>query len=151
MKKWIGRLVYVLNWPYIKFVLKSERAYVLLVDKRLAEVFLVKNLVRWHDTWWLPGGGLNRGENLIQAVCREAREEIGLRLDPAGLEEFLTLPGGNRRRAGKRTVFAYAFEKRALSYNRAEIAEAAWHSLAGEIAISDSFRPVIAKARRLYG
>ena len=150
MKKWVGRLIYALNWPYISLILKSERAYVLLVDKKLAEVFLVKNLVRWHDTWWLPGGGLNRGESLVQAVCREVREEIGLRLDPAGLEKLLTLPGKNKLRAGQRTVFTYAFEKRPLSFNRREIAEAGWHPLGGEIAINESFRPVIAKARRLY-
>ena len=109
MKKFIGRLIYVLNWPYIRFVLKSERVYVLLVDRALAEIFLVKNLVRWHDTWWLPGGGLVRGESRRQAACREVREEVGLKLDPGKLKEFISLPGSN------------------------------------------SFRPVIAKARTAYG
>ena len=35
--------------------------------------------------WGLPAGRLEEGERLIDAVVREAEEELGLRLDPASL------------------------------------------------------------------
>jgi ADP-ribose pyrophosphatase YjhB (NUDIX family) len=49
-------------------------------------VFLVQEcqvlLVRhtYHDAWYLPGGGVERGETLEQAIRREAKEEIGAAL-----------------------------------------------------------------------
>lgn len=38
--------------------------------------------------WNLPGGGVEPGEGLLGAVIREAREEVGLRLDPAALRSL---------------------------------------------------------------
>lgn len=35
--------------------------------------------------WGLPGGHVEPGETLAQAAAREAAEEVGVRLDPAGL------------------------------------------------------------------
>ena len=39
-------------------------------------VLLVKHT--YLEGWWLPGGGVDRGETLIQAVTREMREETGM-------------------------------------------------------------------------
>lgn len=47
-----------------------------LVDNQ-ERVFLVKNSYR--DGWHLPGGGVKRGETMMQAIQRELREEIGYR------------------------------------------------------------------------
>ncbi|HZM76866.1 MAG TPA: NUDIX domain-containing protein [Candidatus Limnocylindrales bacterium] len=54
------------------------------------------------DGWYnLPSGKLEAGESLIDAVVREAREEIGIRLDPAELRHAVTVqcrnPEGERR------------------------------------------------------
>jgi ADP-ribose pyrophosphatase YjhB (NUDIX family) len=39
--------------------------------------------------WWsLPGGALETGETLEQAVRREVREETGLEVEPAGVLEI---------------------------------------------------------------
>ncbi|HHT7141423.1 NUDIX hydrolase [Bacillus cereus group sp. MYBK226-2] len=48
------------------------------------EVLLAK--VRWRvDTWELPGGQVEEGEALDQAVCREIKEETGLTVKPIGI------------------------------------------------------------------
>lgn len=41
------------------------------------------------DVWGLPGGGLNRGEDPMEAARREVREELGIEL--ARIEAFATL------------------------------------------------------------
>lgn len=38
--------------------------------------------------WNLPGGAVESGEALLDAVTREAREEVGLRVDPAALRSL---------------------------------------------------------------
>lgn len=39
--------------------------------------------------WWsLPGGALEIGESLRDGVCREAREETGLEVEPLGVLEI---------------------------------------------------------------
>ncbi len=35
--------------------------------------------------WFLPGGGVNRGETLEQAACREAHEEVGAEIKSLAL------------------------------------------------------------------
>ena len=49
----------------------------------------------------LPSGKLEAGESLIDAVVREAREEIGIRVDPSQLRHAVTVqcrnPEGQRR------------------------------------------------------
>lgn len=47
-------------------------------------MLLVK--VHWRaDTWEIPGGQVEEGEALDQAVCREIKEETGLTVKPIGI------------------------------------------------------------------
>ncbi len=49
--------------------------------------------------WYLPGGGIERGETAIEAAVKEVREEAGLAIDPADLRlasihaNFVNFPG----------------------------------------------------------
>jgi len=52
---------------------------VIFNDKR--EVLLLKHRFRAGSGWGLPGGFMEQGEQPIEALRRELREEIGLELD----------------------------------------------------------------------
>ena len=41
------------------------------------------------STWGLPAGKLEKGETPRQAAAREVEEEVGIRLDPADLQEVV--------------------------------------------------------------
>jgi 8-oxo-dGTP diphosphatase len=64
----------------------------------------VSALLRWHDRlllcrqekpgkeyWLLPGGGVNGGETLLDALRRELREELGIAWDDLPLEGPIAL------------------------------------------------------------
>ena len=59
-------------------------------------VFMVKDgkllLVKhsYQDLWFLPGGGVKRGETIEEAVRREAREEVGAKLGDVKLFGIFT-------------------------------------------------------------
>ena len=60
-------------------------------------LYLLRNDPRHPGTWGLPGGKIDNGETLIQAIERECREEMGsmpeyIRLAP--LEKFTSADGG---------------------------------------------------------
>jgi mutator protein MutT len=63
-------------------------AYVGIILEKDNEVFLVqRNHTDWASGQWnFPGGLLEEDETLVQAVVREAQEEVGVVLDPAALE-----------------------------------------------------------------
>ncbi|UIP57280.1 NUDIX domain-containing protein [Agromyces marinus] len=68
-----------------------------LPDLHVAAIALVRDrrvlmvTARGRDVHYMPGGKLDAGETPAEAAAREALEEVGLVLDPAGLVEAFTV------------------------------------------------------------
>ncbi len=54
------------------------------VENAAGEILLVRTMDR-PDTWEMPGGRVEAGESLPDAVRREVEEESGIRIEPTGL------------------------------------------------------------------
>jgi ADP-ribose pyrophosphatase YjhB (NUDIX family) len=64
--------------PYVRI-----RAAAIIVED--GRILLVRHLKDGHEYWLLPGGGVDPGETLKDALCRELREEIDLAIVPGEL------------------------------------------------------------------
>jgi len=80
--KWSHRLVYraMRLWWRVRRPIKVGACVLLVRD---GAVLLVRHTYK--RSWFLPGGGVDRGESLEQAARREALEEVGATLGPLQL------------------------------------------------------------------
>jgi 8-oxo-dGTP pyrophosphatase MutT (NUDIX family) len=60
--------------PRLRLITVGVRALVLYQGK----VVLVRHRFHDRDRWYLPGGGVDNGEDAAQAALREAEEEAGI-------------------------------------------------------------------------
>jgi len=104
------------------------------------------------DLYTLPGGAVELGETLEQAVMREAREETGLKVEPvalAGHHEVLARDDAGRiERHFVILAFAARWIEGEVSLNE-ELAEALWlkpAELSG-LATTDGLADIVAAAR----
>jgi ADP-ribose pyrophosphatase YjhB (NUDIX family) len=83
---------------------------------------------RHHEGWGLPGGLVQRGEHVAAAAVREAREEIGVDLDPG----VLGPPIVNIDAAGRRVdvIFACTLDGLHPQAQEPEVLEARWFAVA---------------------
>lgn len=49
------------------------------------EILMVRQQHEGKDIWMVPGGGIEEGENSIEAAVREAKEETGLDIEVTGV------------------------------------------------------------------
>ena len=77
----------------------SVRAIIEVNDK-LAMVYVEK-----YDYYAFPGGGIEEGEDFHQALIREVKEEVGLRVIPETIEEFGSALRLNSSQKFEKTIF----------------------------------------------
>jgi ADP-ribose pyrophosphatase YjhB (NUDIX family) len=64
---------------------KRPRIRVAVAVLQEEQILLVEHTKNGRSYWLLPGGGLEWGEGLHEAVCREVEEETGLRIQAGDL------------------------------------------------------------------
>jgi len=73
-----------------KFPRGVEVAGGVIVENNTGKILLVKS-PKWHNKWTLPGGHIEPGEKIEEALLREAEEEVGLNLKSLGIIDFSEL------------------------------------------------------------
>jgi ADP-ribose pyrophosphatase YjhB (NUDIX family) len=107
-----------------------------------------------HGLYTLPGGGVELGETLQQAVIREVREETGLAIAPLSLVGFREAIGRDAAGRVERHFVILPFAARWIGGELAlneELAEADWRKpaeLAG-LNTTDGLAEIVAAAERL--
>jgi len=55
-----------------------------IIENSEGKILLVKS-PKWHNKWTMPGGHIEPGETIDEALLREAEEEVGLSLKSEGI------------------------------------------------------------------
>ncbi|WP_152656055.1 NUDIX hydrolase [Oceanobacillus sp. CFH 90083] len=102
--------------------------YALILDETEEKILMVQNIK--HDNWSMPGGAVEAGETLQEAVIREAKEETGLTIE---VEDILAVNEAFVEKFGHHTIF-FTFKAKVaggeVSIQDTEtIADAAWLSM----------------------
>lgn len=123
MKPWLYRFLNIARtifWWITRPVIVGVR----VILARDGQILLVRHT--YEDLWFMPGGGVKRGETLEAAARREAREEVGAAIDG------LRLLGMYSHLKANKTDHIAVFEADRFIINKGtsgEIAEARWFPL----------------------
>lgn len=89
MSKLLGRAgvwVFWLTWPGIWLIMRFSRRSRVIILTPDGKVLLVKGWLA-AGQWFLPGGGIHRGESAEQGALREVFEETGIQLGVKDLQK----------------------------------------------------------------
>ena len=82
--------------------------------------------VRDNDRWYLPGGKIEAGESVEEALCRELDEELSITVAPGDLLYRCTVEGPALGRQGLVRLICFSCEKPLNPQARNEISDFAW-------------------------
>lgn len=82
-----------------RFVRPSVRGIII----RNGRVAMVES--KKHHYWKFPGGGIEKGESLMETLIREVREEAGLTVIPETIREYGNVPRREKSDKFPETVF----------------------------------------------
>ncbi|BBH67149.1 DNA mismatch repair protein MutT [Actinoplanes sp. OR16] len=105
------------------------------------------------DAFYLPGGKPEPGETHAEAAAREALEEVGIPVDPAGLRPFVTIEAPAHNRPPGTRVRLITFTGDDVSSCHAdpapanEIAELAWFTTADSDRCAPAIQLLLAELR----
>lgn len=80
-------------------MLRKDVVYALIYNEDRKEILMVNNQ---GSSWSLPGGAVEKGESLEQAVIRETKEETGLTI---GIESILAVNEAFFKEKGHHAIF----------------------------------------------
>lgn len=123
--QFIGTMVFFCAWPAFWVYYKRGHGRTRIVLVRGDKVLVMRQWIG-PGRWQLPGGGLHKGEDVLEGASRELGEETGIQLD-----------AGKLRRAGRATyrtygltyeydVLAAGLDPPEVRIQRIEISEATW-------------------------
>ena len=96
----------------------EPRIRVSAILRRENRILLVRQEKPGREYWLLPGGGVNAGESLVDALFREISEEIGIDEDlpfegPVAIADSIAPPGAPAKHV-VHIVFAAQLGRRSL-------------------------------------
>lgn len=122
----LGRVAYWLSWPLLYVYLRgSQRTRVAIFSQ--GSLLVVKPWLG-SGKWMLPGGGLHKGEPVIDGALREIHEEVGLTLLAERFTHVQTFAGTKGFNFTAELLTVQLADQPQLRLQRIEIAEARWVS-----------------------
>ena len=58
-----------------------------IIENDTGEILLARD-IKWNNKWTLPGGHIEAGETIEEALIREVKEELGINVEPMGIVSF---------------------------------------------------------------
>jgi 8-oxo-dGTP pyrophosphatase MutT (NUDIX family)/HD superfamily phosphodiesterase len=90
------------NYPRDGKVFRRDSARAIILQE--GKVLLIHS--KKYDYYKFPGGGIEAGEDPVQALCREVREETGYEVQQSTIREFGCVPRRQRDDMNEQGVFA---------------------------------------------